>query len=159
MRLIVFTARLSRSSAPALHCSPRSPARTASPGVPAEVIVSLVYTSPLLTHVCVEQNSPLGCQVTPAHANRGSAGLSGTDSPIRRRCAKQLYLVAVCKHRDAFGRRRRRRQRIEPHYSTPAGTLSITGSGVTCLQPIMAISISTSAPSIHRSRQPRPLQP
>jgi hypothetical protein len=39
-----ITARPPRSSAPALHCSRRGPARAASPGVPAEVIVSLGAT-------------------------------------------------------------------------------------------------------------------
>jgi hypothetical protein len=78
----------------------------------------------------LEQHSLSKCQVTPAHANRDSAGLSGTCSPIRAGvCVKQLYLVVVCKHRDAFGRRRQR----EPHYPTPASAEKATNLGLNCL--------------------------
>ena len=43
---LFISSKLSRSSAPALHCSPRSPTRADPPGVSAEVLASRGVTAP-----------------------------------------------------------------------------------------------------------------
>jgi hypothetical protein len=105
----------------------------------------------------LEQHSLSKCQVTPAHANRDSAGLSGTCSPIRAGvCVKQLYLVVVCKHRDG-GIRAKKAKRAPLPYT---GVCRKSNKFRAQLPYRFYHAKSTSASSIHRSaRQPRPLQP
>ena len=82
-----------------------------------EIIQLPLNTSSSKTFGTIFWNSFSKCQAAFAHANRGSAGLSGTYSPLRA-CAKQLCLVAVCFSAacESFGRRR---QKL-PHYDTKA---------------------------------------
>jgi hypothetical protein len=82
--------------------------------------------------------------------------LSGTYSPIRRVCAKQLCLVAVCKHRDPFGRRRQR----EPHCSTNKGVYARGSRYQAQVYNGAAVSGSRSLGvfDTQKQMQPRPLQ-